>query len=50
MISTRVNGVSSRLPRLEAKQVDGQYAEDAAVKGHPEPEIRMHQNEWLGLR
>jgi hypothetical protein len=31
-------------PALEAKQVDRQHAEDAKVKGDPEPEIRMHQN------
>jgi hypothetical protein len=28
---------------LEAKQVDGQHAEHAEVKGDPEPEIRLHQ-------
>ena len=27
---------------LEAKQIDGQHAEHAGVKGDPEPEIRMH--------
>jgi hypothetical protein len=29
---------------LEAKQIDGQHAEHAGVKGDPEPEIRVHLN------
>ena len=29
---------------LKAKQIDGQHAEHAGVKGDPEPEIRLHKN------
>jgi hypothetical protein len=29
---------------LEAKQINGQHAEHAGVKGDPEPEIRVHLN------